>query len=76
MINTEAIESYLDDGWEIAGYAVNMMVQGALAHHVMLRKGSNLTSVTVVSNGGTEIGRSALQLAPVSAPPAKKGFFR
>lgn len=69
----EAIESYLEDGWEIAGYAVNMMVQGALAHHVLLRKGLNLTSVTVVSNGGKEVGRTSLPLAP--AAPAKKGFF-
>lgn len=74
-MQTEAIEKYLDDGWEIAGYSVNMMVQGALAHHVMLRKGSSLTTVTVVSNGGKEVGRTALQLAPLPAAPVKKGFF-
>ncbi|MCU0902401.1 MAG: hypothetical protein MUE83_00820 [Tabrizicola sp.] len=68
-----AIEAYLDDGWELAGYSVNLMVAGALAHHIMLRKGSSLTTVTVVSNAGKEVGRSALQLAPLA--PAKKGFF-
>lgn len=70
-----AIEQYLDDGWEIAGYSVNMMVQGALAHHVMLKKGSSLTTVTVISNAGKEVGRTALQLSPIPAASPKKGFF-
>lgn len=74
-MQSEAIETYLDDGWEIAGYSVTMFAAGAMAHHTLLRKGSNLTTVIVVSNAGKEVGRSALQLAPQVAAPAKKGFF-
>ena len=73
-MNSDDLEQLLKDGWEIAGYSVNIMALGALSHHVLLRQGTNLTTITIVSNAGKELGRGSTILSP-SSPPAKKGFF-
>lgn len=67
------IEQMLRDGWDVAGYSVSMMAAGALVHSTLLRKGTRLTSVSVVFNGTTELGRSVNELTAMPAP--KKGIF-
>jgi hypothetical protein len=72
----DKLASMLEDGWTVAGYSVCMMVGGALAHNVLLQKGSNLKSLTIGTNNGVEIGRSTFDFAPQAAPPLKKkGLF-
>jgi hypothetical protein len=72
---SDEIEQLLNDGWEIAGYSVCLMVAGALSHHVLLKKASELKSVAVVVNGGKELGRATTVLSPAPIVPEKKGFF-
>ena len=72
---SDDIEQMLADGWVIEGYAVDMMAMGALAHSVLLRKGTHLTTVTVVTNSGKELGRTAIELSPRPMAQPKKGFF-
>ena len=74
-MESQAVEDYLNDGWEIAGYSVTMMAVGAMVHHILLRKGSALTTVSVVANVSGELGRAATQLSPKPATAQKKGFF-
>lgn len=65
----------LDDGWEIAGYTVNMLAAGAQHYNILLRKGNKLTNFGILRNGGSELGRGATVLTPHTPPPAKKGIF-
>lgn len=70
------LATMLDDDWTVAGYSVCMMVGGALAHNILLQKGRNLRSVTIGTNNGAEIGRSAFDFAPQAfLPSKKKGLF-
>jgi hypothetical protein len=57
-----SFDNLLTDGWEIAGYAVTMMAAGAMTHSLLMRKGKNLRSVTVVVQGDREIGRTSVNL--------------
>jgi len=71
--NSDQITAMLEDGWDLAGYSVNMAAMGALMHSVLLRKGSKLTSIVIVTQGEQETGRNVNVLAP--RPEKKKGFF-
>ena len=75
MTDSDDIQQLLKNGWEIAGYASNMLAMGAVSHHVLLRQGANLTSVTILVNSGKEVGRTTTVLSPAPSAPAKKGFF-
>jgi hypothetical protein len=70
---SDRLTELLEDDWEIAGYAVTMAAMGALTHHVLLKKGTQLTSILVIVNGDDEFGRNETVLSP--RPPQKKGFF-
>ncbi len=72
--NTEVdLTGMLESGWAVAGYSTCLSSLGMLTHHVLLQKGSNLTTVMIGINGGDESGRSSNALSP--APPKKKGWF-
>jgi len=63
----------LENEWQVVGYSVCLMAMGATSHHTLLQKDSRLASLTVIMNGGKEIGR---ELVPLSPPmPLKKGLF-
>lgn len=72
---TTDIEELLSEGWAIAGYATDMMAMGAIAHSILLKKENHLTTITIVSNAGKELGRTAIPLSPKPADQPKKGFF-
>lgn len=74
-MESQAVEDYLKNGWEIAGYSVTMMAAGALVHNILLRKDAALTAVSVITNVNGELGRSVTKLAPKPADTKKKGFF-
>ncbi len=63
----------LESGWGIAGYSVCLMAAGATSHHILLQKGSNISTFAVVLNAGEELGRGAVTLSPPM--PKKKGWF-
>lgn len=69
----DQLTEMLEDGWEIAGYSVNMAAMGALMHNVLMKKGAKLTSVVIVTQGDSETGRNVNVLAP--RPERKRGFF-
>jgi hypothetical protein len=70
---SDQIADLLDAGWELAGYSVNMAAMGALMHNVLLKKGTDLTSIVIVTQGDSETGRNVNILSP--RPAKKKGFF-
>ena len=71
--DVDELEAMLADGWVISGYSVCLMAMGATSHHILLQKGTNVSTFTLVLNGGKEVGREAI---PISPPrPKKKGFF-
>lgn len=63
----------LNSGWSIDGYSVCLMAMGATSHHILLRNGDQVQTLTIVINAGQEQGRELLSLAPPM--PKKKGFF-
>jgi hypothetical protein len=69
----DQIAEMLSDGWELAGYTVNLAAAGALFHNVLLRKGIELTSIVIVTQGDSETGRNVNVLSP--RPTKKKGIF-
>ncbi|MEL6584443.1 MAG: hypothetical protein AAFQ36_11475 [Pseudomonadota bacterium] len=69
----DELADMLNDGWDLAGYSVNMLAAGALAHNVLLRKGNDLTSVVILKQGDSETGRVVSVLSP--RPEKKKGFW-
>lgn len=71
----DEIATYLNDGWDIAGYSVCMLAAGATAQYILLRKGNSLATCTVLINGANELGRGVNILTPKTTPPRKKGFF-
>lgn len=70
---SDQIANLLSTGWELAGYSVNMAAMGALMHNVLLRKGTDITSLVIVTQGDTETGRNVNVLSP--RPKKEKGFF-
>ncbi|MBK8441484.1 MAG: hypothetical protein IPL38_18975 [Rhodobacter sp.] len=70
---SDQIADLLGAGWELAGYSVNMAAMGALMHNVLLKKGTDLTSIVIVTQGDSETGRNVNILSP--RPAKKKGFF-
>jgi hypothetical protein len=69
----DKLVNLLADGWSIIGYSTTIMAAGAMTHSMLLKKGSNLISATVVVTGEKEIGRSFAVLSPM--PAAKNGWF-
>ncbi len=69
----DQIAELLNDGWELAGYSVNMAAAGALLHNILLKRGTDLTSIVIVTQGDSETGRNINILSP--RPAKKKGFF-
>ena len=69
----------LADGWQIVGHSVCMMAAGALSHHILLQKQADVTSLTRVTMGAKEVGRTWNVFAPVitleKVVPEKRGFF-
>lgn len=65
----------LADGWDVCGYSVCMLAAGALSHHILLRKGSSLTTFGILQNGKNELTRGPSVLTPKPEAPVKKGFF-
>jgi len=63
-LGADQLTDMLNDGWMVAGYSVNMMAMGALAHNVLLQKGTRLTSITVITLGDRETGRNVNILSP------------
>lgn len=51
------------------------MAAGAMLQSILLRKDERLESVTIVVNGGQEVGRQFYTLAPAPQPAQKKGFW-
>ena len=70
---SDQIADMLNSGWDLAGYSVNMAAMGALMHNVLLRRGADLTSIVIVTQGDSETGRNVNILSP--RPEKKKGFF-
>ena len=66
----DEIQTYLADGWEIAGYSVCMMAAGATSHHILLRKENGLVTCGIISPGPKEIGRGISVISP--KPAVKK----
>lgn len=50
-----------------------MAAAGALVHNIFLQKEDCLQSVSIITNGAKEVGRSAHAFS--AAPMEKKGFF-
>lgn len=73
-MESDELGAMLADGWEIAGYTVNMLAAGAQHYNILLRKGNALTNFGILQNSGKELARGATILTPHS-PAAKKGFF-
>ncbi len=71
--NKDQLTEMLENGWAVAGYSSCLMAAGALAHNILLQKESTLTNITVVLNGGKELGRTVSALAPQA--PKELGFF-
>lgn len=69
----DQLKEMLKDGWAVSGYSVCMAVAGALVHNILLQKEDCLQSVSIITNGAKEVGRSARAFSP--APIEKKGFF-
>ncbi len=76
MSNTEEADltEMLESGWAIAGYSTCLSQLGIITHHVLLQKGSNLTTFMVGQRGKEEEGRNAFVLSP-APPPKKKGSW-
>ena len=72
-IEEDELASMLADGWEVTGYSVNMAAMGALMHNVLLKKGTSLTSIVIVTQGDSETGRNKNILSP--RPVREKGLF-
>lgn len=72
---TDELGDMLADGWEIAGYTVNMLALGAQHFNILLRKGNQLTNFSILHNNGKELVRGAVVLAPAGVVPPKKGFW-
>lgn len=70
----DELSELLSDGWEIAGYTVNMLAAGAQHYNILLRKGTALTNFGILWNGGNELARGATVLTPFTPKP-KRGFF-
>ena len=73
-LGEDQLTDMLNDGWTIAGYSVNMMALGALAHNLLLQKDNHLTSITVITQGDSETGRNVNVLSP-KPEGKKKGFL-
>ena len=73
--NEDQLSEMLADGWEIAGYTVNMLAAGAQHYNILPRKGTNLTNFGILWSGQSELARVATVITPYVKPPAKKGFF-
>ena len=74
MPENDDLTAMLDGGWTVAGYSTCLSTLGMITHHVLLQKGSKLSTVNIGVNGVDEQGRGVQVLAP--APPAKKkGWF-
>lgn len=69
----DRLSEMLADGWEIAGYSIQVLAAGAMTHSLLLRKAHELASITIVFNGAKELGRNFCQIAPMA--PQKKGWF-
>ena len=75
MSQPDEITEMLSEGWEIAGYSVALLAAGAHSHNILLRKGSMLNSVTIITQGENETGRIMNVIAPMPSQPERKGFF-
>ena len=58
-----ALAASLRDGWVVVGYPSTIMAAGAMTHSVLMQRDADLMTVTVVVNGGREIGRTIIPLA-------------
>jgi hypothetical protein len=72
--NDDELTALLDEGWDIAGYTVNLMAAGAQHINILLRRENELVNFWIVVNGNSEVGRGKKVLAPHILPP-KRGFF-
>lgn len=61
-MSTDSFDYLLDQGWEIVGYATDMMAMGAMTHSVLLRKSRNLRSIVVLIQNGREVSRVSVNL--------------
>lgn len=72
---SDTLTNRLKDGWTIEGYSTTIMAAGAMTQSILLRKDDRLESVTIVVNGGQEVGRQFYTLAPAPQPAQKKVFW-
>lgn len=56
------VDDMLRDGWEVAGYSTSLTALGLMVHSVLLKKGTWLRAVTVVTKGGKEVSRETSNL--------------
>lgn len=68
------LAAMLESGWAVAGYSTCLSQLGIITHHVLLQKGSNLTTFVVAQRGKEEDGRGSFMLSP-APPPKKKGSW-
>lgn len=71
---SDPIQEYLNDGWEICGFSVCMMALGATSRHILLRKGNSLAEAIILNNG-RELARSVGLISPKPELEQKKGFW-
>lgn len=72
----DQLNEMLKDGWAVSGYSVCMAAAGALVHNILLQKEECLQSISIITNGAKELGRSAHTFSPTLIEPIeKKGFF-
>lgn len=71
----DELAELLDDGWEIAGYSVNMLAMGGNHHNILLRKGKALSNFSILLVNGNDT-RGVIPLTPFEKTgQKKKGFF-
>jgi len=71
----DELAGLLDDGWEIAGYSVNMLAMGGNHHNILLRKGNALSNFSILLVNGSD-KRGLIPLTPYEkSEQKKKGFF-
>ena len=56
------ITEFLREGWDIAGYSTTIMSLGAMIHSVLLRKGTDLRTITILAQHGDESNRVMTKL--------------
>lgn len=69
----DQLNEMLKEGWAVSGYSVCMAAAGALVHNILLQKEEKLHSISIITNGKKEVGRSSRAFAPMPIPEKSIG---